>query len=66
MSKTATLLIVFVLIFLVIGVVAFLFIQSNKKQTEQVTQSQKESTGLSNLLANSGNSLPIILKAFGL
>ncbi len=66
MSKTATLLIVFVLIFLVIGVVAFLFIQSNKKQTEQVTQSQKESTGVSNLLANSGNSLPIILKAFGL
>jgi len=66
MSKTATLLIVFVLIFLVIGVVAFLFIQSNKKQTEQVTQSQKESTGISNLLANSGNSLPIILKAFGL
>lgn len=66
MSKTATLLIVFVLIFLVIGVVAFLFIQSNKKQTEQVTQSQKESTGVSNLLANSGNVLPIILKAFAL
>lgn len=66
MSKTATLLIVFVLIFLVIGVVAFLFLNSNKKQNQQVTQTNKESTGLSNFLANSGNSLPVILKAFGL
>jgi hypothetical protein len=66
MSKTATLLIVFVLIFLIIGVVAFLFLNSNKKQTQQVTQTNKESTGVSNLLANSGNSLPVILKAFGL
>lgn len=50
--KKGTLIAIMVIVFIIIGVTIYLFMQGGKKQTETVTSEAKTQTGLGNILAN--------------
>lgn len=52
------------MILAVVGVVIYLITTTNKEQEKEVTSSNTTQTGLSNVLANGGSSLPGIIKLF--
>lgn len=64
MSKKAIIVVVIVMVLAILGVVIYLISTTNKENAKEVTTSNKTQTGVSNVLANGGSTLPGIIGLF--